>query len=173
MATLRCTRKLIKFLEIVTTETPEPPTGAMGDWYANLIPTYAGELIIFVNERSLVTVAIPARENENLIPLFRTRVENLLMMIGIPREVIDREISHLDPIQFAKTASRSVLGSMNDIAWHYQIISEEAEDKSHLSLSAAELKLSQMPSGRLGYRFPIDVAKELLLGFYGSQFPTF
>ncbi len=168
MVTIRCTRKLYKYLEIIPLEAPEPPTGALGDWYANLIPTYAGDLIIFVNERSLVTVAIPVWEFENIIPLFRDRVENLLMMIGIEQEIIDREISHLEPVQFARTASRSVLGSMNDIAWNYQIISEEAEFAVHLSLSDAELKLSQMPSGVLNYRFPSEVAIELITGTYAS-----
>ena len=168
MVTIRCTRKLYKYLEIIPLEAPEPPTGALGDWYANLIPTYAGDLIIFVNERSLVTVAMPVWEFENIIPLFRDRVENLLMMIGIEQEIIDREISHLEPVQFARTVSRSVLGSMNDIAWNYQIISEEAEFAVHLSLSDAELKLSQMPSGVLNYRFPSEVAIELITGTCAS-----
>ena len=88
MVTIRCTRKLYKSLEITPLEIPEPPTGALGDWYANLIPTYAGDLIMFVNERSLLTVAIPVWEVENLIPLFRVRVKNLLFMIGIEWEVI-------------------------------------------------------------------------------------
>jgi len=117
---------------------------------------------MFVNERSLVTVAVPVKEVENLIPLFRLRVENLLLMIDIEQGVIDREISHLEPVQFARTASRSLLGSMNDIAWNYQYISEEAEYLSRLSLSDAELKLSMMPSGVLDYRLPAEVAIELL-----------
>jgi len=145
-------------------ETPEPPTGALGDWYANLVPTFAGDLIIIVNELSLVTVAIPVWESENLIPLFYARVENLFWMIGVPQNVIEREINHLNPVQFAKTASRSILGSMNDIAWHYQIMAEEAEFKTHLSLSDAEFQLSQVPYGALNYRFASDVAKDLLAG---------
>ena len=168
MVTLRCTRKLCKFLEIVPVEMPEPPTGALGDWYANLVPTYAGDIIIFVNERSLVTVAVPVWESGNLIPIFRARVEYLLMMIGVPQKIIDTEISHLDPVQFARTASRSLLGSMNDIAWNYQVISEETDYIAHMNLSIAELKLSQMPSGPLNYRYPSEVAKELLLGIGGS-----
>ena len=167
MVTIRCTRKLYKFLEIMPLEVPEPPTGALGDWYANLIPTYAGDLIIFVNERSLLTVAIPVREVENLISLFRVRIENLLLMIDVEQEVIDREISHLEPVQFARTASRSLLGSMNDIAWNYQFISEEAEYVARLSLSDAELKLSLMPSGVLEHRLPAEVAVELLVGSGG------
>lgn len=119
---------------------------------------------MFVNERSLLTVAIPVWEVENLIPLFRIRVKNILWMIGIEEEDIDREIRHLMPVQFAKTASRSVLGSMNDIAWNYQIISEEAEYVDRLSLSEAEYKLSQLLSGALNYRLPSEVAIELLAG---------
>ena len=83
-------------------------------------------------------------------------------MIDVEQEVIDREMSHLEPVQFAKTASRSILGSMNDIAWNYQYISEEAEYVSRLSLSDAELKLSMMPSGVLDHRLPAEVAIELL-----------
>jgi hypothetical protein len=164
MVTIRCTRKLYKFLEITPIEDPEPATGTLGDWYANLVPTYAGDLIMFVNERSLVTVAVPVREVENLLPLFRLRVENLLLMLDVEQEVIDREVSHLEPVQFAKTASRSILGSMNDIAWNYQYISEEAEYVSRLSLSDAELKLSMMPSGVLDYQLPAEVAIDLLEG---------
>jgi len=169
MVTIRCTRKLFRFLEITPVENPEPATGALGDWYANLVPTYAGDLIVFVNERSLVTVAVPVREVENLIPLFRLRVENLLLMLDIDQEAIDREISHLEPVQFARTASRGILGSMNDISWNYQYISEEAEYVSRLSLSDAELKLSLMPSGVLDHLLPAEVAIELLEGSYPSQ----
>jgi len=169
MVTIRCTRKLFRFLEITPVENPEPATGALGDWYANLVPTYAGDLIVFVNERSLVTVAVPVREVENLIPLFRLRVENLLLMLDIDQEAIDREISHLEPVQFARTASRGILGSMNDIAWNYQYLSEEAEVVSRLSLSDAELKLSLMPSGVLDHLLPAEVAIELLEGSYPSQ----
>ncbi len=169
MITLRCTRRLLEFLDVEPMEDPEPPTGALGDWYANLIPTCAGDLIIFVNERSLITVAVPVWEAENLVPLFRTRVRNLLAMIGLPWDVIEREIGHLDPVRFAKTASRSVLGSMNNIAWHYQVRAEEAKDRGDLRLSPVEFKLGQMPFSPLDYRFPTEVAEELLMERYGRE----
>jgi hypothetical protein len=164
MVTLRCTRKLLKYLNIVPDETPEPSTGALGDWYANLVPTVAGDLIIFVNERSLLAVAVPEWEVENLVPLFRARVANLLGMIGVSVEVAGRELSHLDPVRFGKTASRSVIGSMNDMAWHYQWMAEEGKKRGQLSLSEAEEELSRIPCSPLGYRCPADVAKELLHG---------
>jgi hypothetical protein len=168
MVTLRCTRRLLKYLDIAPDETPNPPTGALGDWYANLVPTVAGNLIIFVNERTLLTVAIPEWEVGNLVPLFRDRVFNLLVTIGISVEAAIREVSHLEPVQFGKTASRSVVGSMNDIAWQYQVMAEAGRKGGSLSLSEAEEELSRMPCKPLGYRYPSDIARELLRGGTGS-----
>ena len=162
MITFRCTKKLRKYLGIMPTDNAQPPTAALGDWYANLIPTLAGDLILFVSEKSLLTVAIPEWESDRLLPLFRIRVANLLWMIGIPLKKIAREVDHFDQVQFGKTASRSVLGSMNDFAWHYQIMAQESIDKDKLSLSKAEYKMTQMPCGGLDYQFPADVAKKLL-----------
>jgi hypothetical protein len=162
MITLRCTKKLRNFLGITPVDRPDPPSAVLGNWYANLIPTAAGDLIIFVNERTLLTVAIPEWESDRLLELFRLRVANLLAMIGLPEYIIDREIGHFDQVQFGKTASRSVLGSMNDFAWHYQSLAEEAKSKADLSLSYAELRLSDMPCSPIDYRSPAEFARELL-----------
>ena len=59
MITLRCTRKLLKLVGGVTVEDPPAPTSVLGNWYANVIPTVAGELIVFANERTLLSVALP------------------------------------------------------------------------------------------------------------------
>jgi hypothetical protein len=162
MIILRCTQKLRKYLGITPLDQPDPPSATLGNWYANLIPTAAGDLIIFVNERTLLTVAIPAWESDRLLELFRLRVANLLGMIGLPQHIIDRERSHFDQIQFGKTASRSVLGSLNDFAWQYQSLAEEARSKADLSLSNAEFNMSQVPCGPLDYQFPAEVARMLL-----------
>lgn len=163
MIALRCTQKLRKYLGITPVNQPDPPSAALGNWYANLIPTFAGDLIIFVNERTMLTVAVPVEESDRLLELFRLRVANLLGMIGLPQYIIDRETGHFDQIQYGKTASRSVLGSMNDFAWHYQTLAEEAKSKVDLSLSNAEFSLSQMPCGAIDYQFPAEVARELLI----------
>jgi hypothetical protein len=162
MITLRCTSRLQKYLDIVPATKMKATTAVLGDWYANLIPTVSGDLIVFVNEKTLLSVAIPVWEANNLIPLFHLRVTNLLGMIGIPHNKILREIRHYDQIQFSKTKSRSIVGSMNDIAWEYQGMAEVATSKKDLSLSEAELRLSEMPCKPINYRFPSEVAKELL-----------
>jgi hypothetical protein len=170
MVTIRCTKKLLKFLNVVPDESSKPPTGALGDWYANLVPTIAGTLIIFVNERSLLTVAVPEWEVQNLVPSFRIRVVNLLGMIGVPAEAAGRELRHLDHVHFGKTVSRTVIGSMNEIAFQYQAMAEEGKGKGKgkLSLSEAEERLSRLVCGPLGCLYPAEVAKALLQGKMGS-----
>jgi hypothetical protein len=161
MITLRCTKKLLKYLGIDPIDEPSPSTGRLGDWYANLVPTYAGDLIMFVNEKTLITVAVPTLLDEELIFTFRSRVLNLLLMLEIPIRQIEQEINHYHEVEYAKTASRSVLGSMNDIALNYQFIAERGVDDGSLSLSDAEYKLSNMPSISRDF-FPADVARKLL-----------
>ena len=75
---------------------------------------------------------------------------------------IENELRHYNHIQLGKTRSRSVLGSMNDIAFQYQAIAEMAENKADLRPSKAELQMSQMPCKPIDYRGPSDVVKELL-----------
>ena len=164
MITLRCTHKLRKYLGVSALESPAAPTAKLGDWYANLVPTAGGDLILCASEKSLLTVVIPARESNNLIPLFRLRVGNILAMLGINAGVIERELTHLEHIQFGKTASRSLLGSMNDFAQMYQYEAERYGGSGILSLSKAELNMSEVPCKPLKYASPDMVARELLEG---------
>jgi hypothetical protein len=170
MITLRCTQKLRKQLGVSFADNPPPTSSHLGDWYANLIPTVLGGLIMFVNEKTLLTVAIPVWESENLIPLFRARVANILILIGIHPIAIEKEIIHYYQIHYAKTASRSLLGSMNDFAFNYQVYAEIAIDEGDLSLSKIELKLNYMPCAPIEYKYPSDVTKEILnpLGNYDN-----
>jgi len=163
MVTLRLTHKLQKLLDIDPVEQLKPTTSKLGDWYTNFVPAYSGDLIVLVNEKTLLSVAIPIWESDHLLVLFRLRVGNLLGMLGIPPKAIDQELHHYNDVQFGKTRSRSVLGSMNDIAFQYQVIAEMAENRVDLSLSNAEYQMSQMPCKPIDYRAPIDVAKELLV----------
>ena len=166
MITLRCTQKLFEHLKIDPEETDEPATGALGDWYANLISTVAGDLILLVNERSLLSVAVPIEATQSLIPLFRLRVANLLAMIHIPLGIIEREVMNLNEIRFGRTLSRSTIGSMNMLTWSYQAKAESVKAGEGISLSDFELDMSEMICGQLDNREPAEVAKSLLFGYY-------
>lgn len=169
MMTMRCTRKLLDLLGREPSEDPPASTTALGDWYANVVPTPAGDLIIFVNERSLLSVALPAEAKDTLIPSFVTRVYNLLLNLRVSIEVARLERDQLRPVTYAKTASRSVLGSMNDIALGYQVEAASALEAGRTPrVSEAELKMSRRFHSPLDHRLPVKVAKSILAEHYGD-----
>jgi hypothetical protein len=162
MITLRGTRKLLTYLDEQPVESPPPPTNSLGNWYANLIPTVLGDLIMLTNERSLLTVAVPTELPGDFHTQFRIRAANMLVGIGITPDVIRQEIDEMNPLLYAKTASRSILGSMNDLAFHFQHYATLAVEEDDFSLSRVELALNQMPHGPLDYKYAADAARELL-----------
>ena len=167
MITLRCTRKLLDLLDQVPKDDPPSPTAALGDWYANVIPTLAGDLIMFVNERTFLSVAMPVEAMEDLVPGFVTRVYNLLLMIDVPQDVARRERDELRPVTFAKTASRSVLGVMNDVALGYDHVAAGFLEAGEVPrIWEAELAMSRRIHSPTDHAFPFKVAKALLADHY-------
>jgi hypothetical protein len=169
MIALKCTRKLLKLLDVVPTEEPPSPTGALGDWYANVIPTAAGELVVFANERTLLSVALPVEMIDALVSAFAARVYNLLMLIDVAEGIALRESAELRQVKFAKTTSRSVLGSMNEISLHYQLTAERDAASEPLRLSEVELQLSRTLHKPLDHVYPAKVARRLLAEHYNTR----
>ena len=67
-------------------------------------------------------------------------------------------------MQVARTISRSVLGSMNDIAWQIRVRAEMSGSHQSFSLDAVEIELSTLLHSPLKYRYPIEIARELCQG---------
>ena len=162
MVTIRCTRKLQTLLDVPYTADPPPPGNALRDWYANRIWTAAGDVIIFASETSFLSVAMPVEAVGRFVPLFVARVYNLLRLLDVPESAVAEELAHYRDVAIAKTASRSVLGVMNDIARHYQLAAERHSGGEPPSLSRAELRLSTVLHMGPDYRTPCLVARELL-----------
>src|SRR5205085_8752738 len=143
MITIRCTGRAAKALGFRPMADAPAGTSPLGDWYANLIPTLAGELYLFMNEQSLLVVAIP-RGTPDLLRAFVARIGNILSMIGVPGARIEKELEHFREARVGKTVSKRVLGVMNDAAWRCQEAAMGATRRSKLSLSDLELSLALM-----------------------------
>lgn len=161
MITLRCTARAAKALGFDLLGNPPTGTSPLGDWYVNLIPTAGGGMFLFMNEQSLLAVVVPAGVPE-LLNMFVARVGNLLSMIGLPNRRIEQEIEHFTEARAAKTASRRVLGVMNDLGYHVQIAFDRASPQEKVSLSDLELSLATMPQATVGFRTAREMALELL-----------
>jgi hypothetical protein len=144
-------------------ELPDPGPGeaALGDWYAHLLTIERQPLVLAVSEKTLLAVALPARDLKNLARHFRHALRERLGRLGVPSDAIDRELSLLDPLAYAPTRSRSVLGSLNELI--FQAKARAAHPlRERWTLTSIEDELGETPMSPLGIRYPIDAALELL-----------
>lgn len=114
MFTLRCTRKLLERLRASPGVALEPSTTRLGDWYATLVYERTEQLVLCVSERSLLPVLPPAKEARTLVPRFRNALAEFLACLGVPPAEIERERAEMADVRISRTASRQILGSMND-----------------------------------------------------------
>jgi hypothetical protein len=157
VVTLRCTGKLLARLRVKPAIEERQPTARLGDWHANLLYLSGGQVIIVVNDRTLLAVLIPASPGKAFVPRFRETLPAILDRLGVAPHVIEREVEATGQVQFAATRSRVVLGSMNEFAFLLGARREWSGDLVHESL-----RLADTPCGPLKMGFPGDVTVKLL-----------
>ena len=161
MYTLRCTRKLLKRLSERPTSEAIAPTTTLGDWYANLLYTRPQQLVMAMSERSLLCVLVPAKATA--LPFearLRSAVAELLLAIGVPDIVVADEVAAMSEHRVGATASRSVLGCMNDATYQLEghlaagLIGRDGAPLASPSLLDLELHLAQNIYSVTGYALP-------------------
>lgn len=159
MVVFRCTAKLLQKLAQPVTEAPGRSTTALGDWYANTLNLGQTRLVLCCSEHSLLPAIIPLRSAAPLIDRWQSAVGDRLRRLGLHASAIDAELGGMRPVEIAPTASRSVLGSMNDFANHCRWISS---DRGVVDVRELEARLDELPCGALRYANPIEVTRRLL-----------
>ena len=163
MYALRCTRALLgRFRKASIDEIllPAPATTVLGDWYANLLNVGRHRLVLCTNERSLLTVVVPARDLPDLPRRIAESAATLLASLGVHHDRIRTEVRAMQWIQVARTQSRSVLGSMNDFAFAVNVYFRG--DRESVSLVELDRWLAETPCKPLQFRTPGEVARELM-----------
>lgn len=155
--TLRCTGKLLARLGPVTEVAREEPTTVLGDWYGTLIHAPKMQLVLLVSARTLLPVMVPAREARTMVERFPLALARVLAELRVAPSAIDREMQAMVGPQIGKTASRQVLGSMNDFRQMMM-----AHPWPPRSLTTLSLELAEAPCGPIGMRSPDDLTRELL-----------
>ena len=139
----------------------QSPTTALGDWYASLVPTCRGEIVICTNESTLLTVILPLIDGQHPLSLFTMRVYNLLMLLGVPPAQAEAELKQMESVEIRKSQSRKVLGSMNDIALALQLMAEGAAS-GVLKVSEGELQIAKRIFSYTKYISPAELVRAIL-----------
>ncbi len=112
-----------------------------------------------VSEKSLLPAFVRSQSLTTLFPKFREAVVAVLRELGLPESALLVEMEHLADIGIGPTASRSVLGSMNDFGYLGRSF---VERRGGTDLVALALDLADTPCGPLGYSSPKDFTRGLL-----------
>ena len=149
MFSVRCTKKLLDRMRL--DPEPDPPVSStvLGDWYANLLRVGKQQFILCVSEKTLLPVLVPAVDAKLLPRRLPEAVLVVLKRLEILSTAIDREMTEMQDAVVARTASRSVLGMMNDLAFAapYRLV-------EGASLLEVALWLAQTPCSPIAMNSP-------------------
>ena len=158
-----CTTKLLKRLRVETATPSVTPAPRLGEWYATILQMRPQHLVLLVNEPTRLAAVLPAREFGVLGQRISDAILRVLQDLGVDAGVIDHERRAMADVTFAKTASRSVRGTMSEFGFQLEQLRNA---NPHLPEHALAMNLARTPVSmpRFGCQAPADVAKQVLAG---------
>ncbi|MFQ5470191.1 MAG: hypothetical protein ACE5EH_07775 [Gammaproteobacteria bacterium] len=161
MQLIRCTKKLQKEMGLKQSGlcVEGPRFSYLGPWHANLIHIDRRKCVLFVNDKTLFNFIVPDVSRiqiRELDKLFKGYLSCVLSDDDFAEADRNRILSEYEEIGFANTNSKSVLGSMNDLAFHYKYHILEAGGVHSPAVPEIIRKLNRMPMGAIKYTYPIE-----------------
>nr|WP_221377013.1 hypothetical protein [Actinoplanes polyasparticus] len=157
MLIVRATKKLRQRLGSATPYDGESSTTLLGEWYANLLPWRPQQLILLVNEETLLPVLMPLALGATVPARIGPEIAAALAAHRAPAAVIEGELRQMRDCRFGPTANRSVVGIMNEFAYLADVYRHSDPGRS---LAELGLKLAETPCSPL-YRRHVRPDREL------------
>jgi len=168
MLYLKCTQEVQKVVGLhkANLASPEPSEAPLGNWYVNRFNLGRRKAYIFMSETTLLSFILFQGKKpvtiESLPNMLLAGLEQLLQMKGLPASAIDQAFKHYDAGLYAKTDSRSDLGSLNDLVNNYQWRVESEGGLSHCDLTGIIMSINDMPQRRIGWQTSWDAVQSRL-----------
>lgn len=140
-------------------------TGKLGGWYCGVLFVHRIKYLLLVNEVTLAPLLLPARGIGTVQELswrLKQQMVRGFTFWGISEQAFMPEVELVDEIVIAKTASRSILGSMNDIIFRTTFHADYHQIAPD-SLEMLEL-LGKTPMGGQKYASAIKMLHMVLEG---------
>lgn len=156
---VRCTARLLKLLAPIEVADGPPATH---DWYANLIWIDRRKCLLLVHAGTLFPVFVAGVRKSELAKLGDCGTASIAAALTSAGFAADHlGPLHPDDVQVARTASRSVLGFMNDMATTAQYIAARSGGITQLDVLVLDALLLRTPNNRDGYVRPIDAVRAI------------
>lgn len=157
MVIVRATRKLLKRLGAAPVVEGEESTTLFGDWYATVLSWRPRQVALLVSESTLLPVLMPLAPAASLLDRFPDQLADVLARHQVDEVTVGRESMQTRDYRVAPTASRSIVGSMNEFAFLADAYRQEDPELDLMDLS---IRLSTVPCGPL-YRRHVSPDREL------------
>lgn len=159
MFTVRATKKLLD--RCGGPSSTETSTTRLGDWYATAL-FWRPQVALFVSETTRLPVFVPLAPAAQLVPRFVAAFATVAAQLDVEPELLNTEVAAMAEYRYAKTANRSVVGTINDFAF---LTDHHRRNGGSDDLVTLSIRLAATPCGPLhgSYGFP-DRALRVLLG---------
>ncbi len=157
MGIIRCTKKLLDELKIKPTDDIGLSDG-IGNWHANLLCIDRRKCVQFTNDQTLYSFLVPAMkkpEFQNFHEVFRLNLLKNVMSESLSQKQLEHLFDAHKEIRIAKTNNRSVLGSMNELAFQVQFSIHNTGGLDATDLMELNHELNRVPLGAIDYKFSI------------------
>src|SRR5258706_3213031 len=113
MTALGCTAKLLKAMKAHPVANPAPAANLLGEWTANLVHVSRIQLVVAVSEPTRFGVVVDAAPYKQIPLRLREAIFRALLFVGVPDELGAGEAEAMNPMEIARTNSKSLLGTLN------------------------------------------------------------
>ena len=165
MRIIHCTQKLLKEIGHPSLIDISTDTWGLGNWYCNIIRVDGKKCLLFTNEKTLYSFLVPNVKKANLKNIDNEFLINLrynLQAEGFGLDVISTIMQEYSEIGFAKTASKKILGSMNKIAFEYEVLVQGKEGLDNVRLFEMNRDINRTIMKGIRFLHPIEALREVL-----------
>lgn len=166
---LKCTQKLMKaFGKSAGKLFPAGGAGVLdsssilGPWSAHLVIYLRKRYVLFVNDKTLLSILIPYVPKETLVIRFQEALLKELIRLGVPADSASEEAWKFHDFVLEKNSDRSMAGYMKQKAFEYKVIFDnQLERKGALQIERAQALINKSPQLKREKVYPCFYVREL------------
>lgn len=160
---LRCTAKLLKELRVQPQEIDA--FSPVASWHCNLLTIERRKCVLFTHDLTLFSLFVPGLKRpdfEQISHIFGETLFRSLRLLDLEQDQIERMLDWSRVITLTKTNNRSVLGSMNEMAFILKYAIQMADGLPAANVDELTTYINTVPFKAIDYQFPKERMQQLL-----------
>jgi hypothetical protein len=144
---------------------PDNDQPRLGNWFVHMFTVDRKKTLIFMNERTLLPLFFSASGKltvRNYLTLFLVGLEQFLTINEFPPDQIEGVLDRYSEFGFTKTDSRTSLGNLNDLVFHYRYSILDDGGFASCDIGGTIFSINRMPQRRLHWKNSIEITRQIL-----------